>query len=92
MNKKVNSVLFILGATLANVLIMILLFILFLFIHLRFIAPLIAPETAQLLLIVIFFLTIGLTYVIYNSLMKLIAKRIDLEKYFDPLLQPKRRK
>ena len=92
MNKKVNSVLFILGATLANVLIMIVLFILFLFIHLRFIAPNIAPETAQLLLIVIFFLTIGLTYVIYNSLMKLIAKRIDLEKYFDPLLQPKRRK
>jgi len=91
MNKKMNSALFILGATVVNVIIMVGLFLLFLIIHLRFLAPLMGPDAAQLTLIGIFCAAIALTYFIYNWLMKLFASKVDMDKYFDPLVKPRKR-
>ena len=92
MNKKVNSAIFILVATIVNVGIMILLFLLFLFLHVRLLAPILSPEASQIIWIVIFFLAVALTYIIYNALMKLFAAKVDMEKYFDPLLRPRKPK
>ena len=91
MNKKINSALFILGATVVNVLLMLVIFVALLVLHLRFLAPMLSDELAQILLIVIFFGTIVLTYVLYNWLMKLFAKRVDMDKYFDPLIKPRKK-
>ncbi|MAG13818.1 MAG: leader peptide processing enzyme [Spirochaetales bacterium] len=92
MNKKVNTVLFILGATAVNIITM--LFILLLGIYL--IGELFS-ETAQesvgsVLFILLFFISIGGSFFIYNRVIKFISKKIDMDKYFHPIFRPRKQK
>ena len=85
MNKKVNTLLFILGATVFNVLLavslIILLFILLLFIVNRFF-----PSIGQDWIFPLSFLAgIVISFIVYRLVLKLLAKKIDLEKYLDPI-------
>ncbi|MDR2798803.1 MAG: leader peptide processing enzyme [Treponema sp.] len=91
MSKKTNTLLFILGATVLNVLIMILCFIVLLFMYVRFLMPLL-PETVQAWgLPLIFIGSIALSFGVYRIILKHLLKGVTLERYFVPLFGRKKR-
>jgi hypothetical protein len=95
MNKKVNTALFILGATVFNVLITVLSFLLLLFLYAKFFLHLL-PQTAQAWSFpVIFIASIAISFFVYKFAIGFLIKRIDVEKYFDPIIntryRPKKR-
>jgi membrane protein implicated in regulation of membrane protease activity len=85
MNKRLNSVLFILGATIANIIVMILVFAVLMVIFARFVAPLLTPMVNQIILLVLFIGSVVITYVLYHRLMRYLSQRYNLEEYFGPL-------
>lgn len=90
MNKKLNTVLFILGATVVNLAIMLILVFVLLFLYGRFLAPVVSPEVSAYMILFIFLLALVSTYVIYHRLVVWVSKKIDFDAYFSPLFQRKR--
>lgn len=87
MNRRFNSVLFIVGATVANIVVMFLLFILLLVLYARLAAPHLAPTTNQFMLLVLFIGSVVATYIMYHQVMKALMRRYDLTRYFGPLFR-----
>jgi len=91
MNKKINTVLFILGATVFNIIVTVLSFILLLFLYARFLMKLL-PETAQAWSFpVIFIAAIAISFFVYKILLGFLIKKINVDKYFDPILNTRYR-
>lgn len=90
MNKKTNSVLFILGATVFNILITVICLLTLSVLYFKFLVPVLPEDVAGWGLPVIFIGSIALSFVIYRAAIKLITKRIDMEKNFDPLFGPRK--
>jgi hypothetical protein len=88
MNKKVNTLLFVLGATAANILITILAFILLFVVCAR----LLPPEVSAGALPFVFIAALAAAFFIYNKILKIVMKRVDMDKYFDPIFKPRRKK
>jgi len=91
MNKKVNTVLFILGATLFNILITVGFFLLLLTLYARFIMRFLAEAAQAWSFPVLFIAAIAVSFVIYRFALKLVLKKVEMEKYFDPILGGKSR-
>ncbi len=85
MNKRVNTVLFMLGATVVNVLLMFLIFLVFFVLYGRFLAPHLADGLNRIALLVLFVASMVITYIIYHRAVRALAGKYDLEKYFDPI-------
>ena len=98
MNKKFNTVVFIIGATVFNViLIAAVAIILFFVTTLIFGTELLGTEISsssqflqQTIIPVIFVLSLVGAFFIYRIIMRQIEKRIDLNKYFEPFFRKKR--
>nr|AGS53650.1 hypothetical protein [uncultured bacterium contig00086] len=89
MSKKTNTVLFILGGTVVNILITIICFFILMIIYGRIYT--IFPEGSEAwMLPVIFILSIVASFFVYKALIKFISKKIDMEKYFDPIFGSRR--
>ena len=86
MNKKVNTALFILGATVVNIGIMAVLVIAGLFVLSRLPESIIPIGT-----IVVFFVAIIGAFFIYHRIVKFISKRVNMDKYFDPIFRQKKK-
>jgi len=85
MNKKANTILFILGATAFNVLIAISSFILLIVLYFKFIVMHI-PENARAAGPTIILIgSLVISFFVYRAVLKLILAKIDVDKYFDPL-------
>jgi hypothetical protein len=56
----------------------------------RLIAPHVSPETASWGLPIIFICAIVMSFFIYRGGVKLFAKKVDIEKNFDPLFGRRR--
>ena len=90
MNKKTNTVLFILAGTVFNILITVLSFLIFLVIYTKFFYAR-APETSVAwILPVIFLASIVASFLVYRFVIKFIMKKVDMDKYFDPIFMPRR--
>ncbi|MDR1352950.1 MAG: leader peptide processing enzyme [Treponema sp.] len=90
MGKKTNTFLFILAATIFNIVATVVCFFVLLLVFLKFLAHLL-PETASAwVLPAIFIGSIVLSFVFYRLALKLLLKKIDLDKHFSPLFKPKR--
>ena len=85
MNKKVNSILFILGATLFNVLIAIASFLLLFVFYANNIMMQLGETARGWGLIIIFIASIVISFIVYRVVLKFLLKKIDVDKYFDPL-------
>jgi hypothetical protein len=87
MNKKLNTVLFIVGATVINIVVTVALFIGLLLFFTAVLAPALGLSEALLAggFAVIFFLSIVLSFIIYRFLLNIITKNVEMDKYFDPL-------
>lgn len=90
MNKRLNSVLFILAATVANIIAMVVIFGVLMVLFARFLAPHLGPGTNQIILLVIFVGSVILTYVLYHRFMRWVSGKYDLEQYFGPLFGKRR--
>jgi len=85
MNKKVNTILFVLGATLFNVLTTLICLGLLIFIYIKFIYNLIPEQYAAWGFSIIFIASLAVSFIVYRNLLKYLMKKIDVEKYFDPI-------
>jgi len=85
MNKKVNTILFILGATLFNVIVAIVTFIILLVIYAKFLFPIIPQSGYSWVFTLIFLASIAASIFVYRAVLKYFQKKIDIEHYFDPL-------
>ncbi|AEJ18195.1 hypothetical protein [Gracilinema caldarium] len=90
MNKKANTIVFMLVATLFNVVITVVSFVVLLVLYGRILAPLLPQETAAIGLPIVFIAAILLSFVIYRYALKAFTKRFEVEKYFDPLIKSRR--
>ena len=91
MNKKVNTALFILGATVVNILIMIILLVIGLAILARILPADAQGQGGQIAFMFVFLLAIAGSFFIYNRIIKLISKKIDMDKYFHPIFKTGRK-
>ena len=91
MSKKTNTLWFILGATVFNILTTIICFILLLIIYARLLLPSLPESAAAWGFPIIFIGAIVISFVLYRFVLKLIMKKIDMEKYFDPIFGRKRK-
>jgi uncharacterized Tic20 family protein len=92
MSKKTNTFLFLIGATVFNIIITIASFIVLIILYGRFLAPTLPAEAASWGLPIIFVASIALAFVIYRLAIKIMLKKVDAEKTFDPLFRPRRPK
>ncbi|MCL2763307.1 MAG: leader peptide processing enzyme [Treponema sp.] len=92
MNKKVNTILFVLGATLFNIIITVAAFLLLLIGCAKFILPVLPEGLQGWFFPVIFIASIAVAFVVYRFILRLLLKKIDVEKYFDPLFFNKHKK
>jgi hypothetical protein len=89
MSKRTNTLLFILGATVFNILLYFICLVLLLVIYAQVLGLL--PESAQSWgIIVILILPIVISFVLYRLILKVVIKKVNVEKYFDPLFGPRR--
>ena len=91
-NRKLNSLLFIIGATALNLVIMVSLFAILALIYGRFLASNFDQEASQIIIVLIFFLSVAGSYFFYHFFVKWLSHRVDMEKYFDPIFRFKGRK
>ena len=89
MNKKLNTFLFIIGGTIFNILITVIFFIVFLVIYGKFLFGHISETGAAWLLPLFFVAAIILSFFAYRLAIKLLMKKVDMEKYFDPIFRPR---
>ncbi len=85
--KRVNSLLFILGATVANVILMIALFLLLSFLYGRLLARYVGQNFSQIMIVLIFFLSVATSYFCYHFLIKWLSEKVDMDRYFDPVFR-----
>ena len=90
MNKKANTVLFLLGATVFNLLIMFLLIVIFLVLISAIFRDSLNPNVLSILMIVVFVGSIAASFFIYGRIVKWLSRKIDMEKYFLPLFRRKK--
>jgi membrane protein implicated in regulation of membrane protease activity len=91
MSKKTNTIWFILGATIVNILITLIIFVLLFMFYIRFLIPKLPEAVAAWGFPILFVLSIVLSFFIYRFFLKLLMKRINLEDHFDPLFGRRRR-
>jgi membrane protein implicated in regulation of membrane protease activity len=91
MNKKTNSLLFVLGGTLFNILITILSFIILWLIYAKFASPELQESTMGWILPILFVAAIIISFLAYRVVVKIIMQKVDMDKYFDPLFGQRRK-
>jgi len=85
MSKKTNTLLFILGGTVFNILVTVLCFIIFLVIYSRFLYPNLPESSGAWVMPIIFVVSIIVSFLVYRFAVRILIKKVDMEKYFDPI-------
>jgi predicted membrane protein len=91
MSKKTNTFLFIIGGTIFNVIITMVSFLVFLLIYSKFFYDRVSESAAAWLLPVFFAGSIAASFFIYTLAIKILMKKVDMEKYFDPIFARRRK-
>ena len=92
MSKKTNTLLFILGGTIFNVLITVITFLVFLLIYSKFLYGHLNESILAWVLPVLFIAAIVVSFLVYRLAIKIIMKKVNMEKHFDPIFKPRRGK
>ncbi|WP_461257110.1 leader peptide processing enzyme [Treponema sp. R80B11-R83G3] len=85
MNKKVNTILFILGATLFNTIVAVVSFIILFLLYAKFLIPVIPQSGYSWAFTLIFIAAIAISILVYRVVLKHFINKINVEQYFDPL-------
>jgi hypothetical protein len=89
-SKKTNTLLFILGGTVFNILITIISFFILILLFSTFLIPHLPENSGAWVMPVAFVLAIVSSFFLYRLAIKLLMKKVDIEKHFDPILGPRR--
>ena len=89
MNKKANTLLFVLCATIFNIVVSVLTIIILMFPYVRFLMPLLPESGNPWILLLIFVAAIAASFVVYRLAINYLIKKVELEKYFDPIFSHK---
>jgi hypothetical protein len=81
-----NTILFIIAATLFNIVTTVLIFLGFFILFFSFVRPLISEGYVIWGIPVVFVVAIVVSFFLYNGVIKLFLKKIDLNAYFIPIL------
>jgi hypothetical protein len=92
MNKKANTLLFILGATFFNVIVTIAAFSALALLYAYLLLPHLPEDGRTWGFPLIFIASIAISFAAYRLALKLLVKKVELEKYFDPLFGGQNRK
>lgn len=85
MNRKFNTVLFILAATIFNIFMMLVLLTVGLAVLSMVLSENANQNLVQILMIVVFAGSIGGAFFIYHRAVKLLSSKIDMDQYFHPI-------
>jgi len=85
MNKKVNTILFILAGTLFNVIVAVACFVLLFILFVNLFVDAVPVDARVWVLVFFFIASIAASFFAYRSLINFLVKKVDVEKYFDPL-------
>jgi len=85
MNKKVNTLIFILAGTVFNVLIAIGSFILLSLLYMRFLMMIIPEQSRSWGFTFIFLASLAISFLVYRLALKFLLTKFKAEDYFDPL-------
>ena len=83
-NKKLNTVLFTLGAVIVYSLITMLVFIILCAVSI-WVVGIVGESMFSWVLPVIFIISITVSFFMYNGILNIIFKRIEIDDYFDPI-------
>ena len=89
MNKKANTILFVIAATVANLVLMALVFTLLLLGVSVALQSVLTPQIGTVVLGLVFVTTILITYFIYHKSVKKLSEKYDFEQYFEPIFSRK---
>ena len=87
MNKKLNTILFFLVATVVNILLILILALLLFVPYAVFAAKNLPGSVNVVVLVVIFIGSMAGSFPLYRKFIEWFQKRIDFEKYFDPIVR-----
>jgi hypothetical protein len=87
MKKKANTLLFILIATVANIALTLISFLIFYLLYAVLIAPRLPPDSVIWCLALLFLIALIVSFIVYQALLKLFMKKVDVKKYFDPIIK-----
>ena len=90
MNKKLNTLFFVLGATVFNILVTVVSFLLLSSVYVWLLVPRLSEEVAPMGFPVIFIMAIVASFVVYRVALNILLKKIKFEDYFDPILRGRR--
>jgi len=90
MNKKLNTALFLIGATIFNLLLLFVLIMLSLLLISALSQGRLSGNVMSILLIVVFLGSMVGSFLNYNQVIKFVSRKIDMEKYFLPLFKRRR--
>ena len=91
MNKKLNTALFIVGASLLNVILMVVLMTIGLTLVSLIIPKNISPTIASALFILVFLLSVAGSFFAYHRGIRFLSNRINMDKYFHPIFSSRKR-
>lgn len=89
MNKKANTILFVIAATVANLILMAVVFTALLVGVSFAFQSVLTPQIGTVVLGVVFVATILITYFIYHKSVKKLSEKYDFEQYFEPIFSRK---
>jgi hypothetical protein len=87
MSRKTNTLLFILIATAANILLAIVSFLLLYLPYALLIAPRLPPSSVIWIVALLFLIALAISFIVYQALLKLFIKKVDVRKYFEPMVK-----
>jgi len=90
MNKKLNTLLFVLGATLFNILVTILALVVLMLLYVRFLMNVLPESENNMVFPVILIASIVVSFIVYRFVLNRLISKIKFEDYFDPIIRGRR--
>ena len=91
MNKKVNTLLFVLCATVFNILVTVASFLLLLTVYAKLLMQSLPEESQAWSFPLIFIASMAIAFLAYRYVLRFLLKKVEVEKYFDPIFVSKHR-
>jgi hypothetical protein len=85
MSKKTNTLLFILGATVFNILVTIISFFALFFLYSRVLASRLSDSAFIMGIVFVFIGAIAASFLVYQALLKLLIKKVKVDQYFEAI-------
>jgi hypothetical protein len=87
MSRKTNTLLFMLIATAANILLTIVSFLLLYLPYALLLAPRLPPSSVLWILALLFLAALVISFLVYQALLKLFVRKVNVGKHFESLVK-----